>query len=99
MKNILIILCVLMLTGCTREYFVFMYIEPVQKFPSGQAMLPVLYTKDPCYPGCTVNHFNGPIDTASFLYRLNRGDFKDGSLTGKLSDEDLKRIKCDNQRE
>lgn len=35
----LIIISMLLLTGCTREYFVFVYVQPENKIPVGQSVL------------------------------------------------------------
>lgn len=91
MKKLLLIAFILLLTGCTREYFVFVYVQPEKKDSDfGRLSLPI-YRKECADPGCCVNH-NYEADTTSFIYKLNRGDFNNGSLSGKLSVEDLNRI-------
>lgn len=75
----LIIISMLLLTGCTREYFVFVYVQPEKKPAFGESILPT-YDKSCGDPGCCVIHYDYQrIDTASFIFRLNRGDFCDSS--------------------
>lgn len=73
----LIIISMLMLTCCTREYFVFIYVQPEKKPAFGESILPT-YDKSCGDPGCCVIHYDSQlIDTASFIFMLNRGDFSD----------------------
>lgn len=83
MKKLLFIFAIL-LTSCTRYIVVLVQPIPKQTSPHASVLLPAMGIRDMPYITHDPYIANDQIDTASFLYRLNRGDFMYDSTTNTL---------------